>query len=238
MLNLILQKLVPLLTTFALFINSVGGLFGVSAVIPYNPERTEIVVSGDVTTDINTVLEHFNSAVDKTGFVIGTTTTDIIGTPSISYNGDNSMNDMDSYWYALENTKAYVFNLPGKGEILASDVKSAKMSVNDGKRAIIIKIKDTKRSGKSNDAISRAYGWTADANEVFSMMGITLKVGQINESYTDCTVSCIIDDKSGKIIYGDWDATGTATIKDAVVSMFGIEATMSMDYTAKQHIDI
>lgn len=238
MLNLILQKFVPLLTTFAIFINSIGGLFGVSAVIPYNPERAEVVVSGNVTTDINTVLEHYNSAVDKTGFVIGTSTTDIIGTPSVSYNGSDSSIDLTSYWDAVENTETYVFNIPSGGEILVSDVKSAKMSISNGKRAIILKLKDTKRSGTSDDAIFRAYGWTGDASEVFSMIGATVDGGQITENYTDCTISCVIDDKNGKIIYGDWDATGTVIIKNAVFSMFGMEITMDIDYTAKQHIDI
>lgn len=236
MFNLILQRFVPLLTAFALFINSIGGLFGISAVIPYNPERTEVVVSGDVTTDINKVLEHYNSAVDKTGFVIGTSTTEIIGTPSASSDGVNT--DMTAYWDALEETETYVFEIPGGGEILESDVKSAKMSVSDGKRAVILKIKDTKRSGKSDDAVSRAYGWSSDFAGISAMLGMTVEGGQIKESYTDCTVSCIIDEKSGKIIYGDWDATGTISIKDINVKMFGVELTMDMDYTAKQHIDI
>ena len=47
---LILQKLVPLLTTFALFLNSLGGMLGIGVIIPYNPERIEVAVSGDVIT--------------------------------------------------------------------------------------------------------------------------------------------------------------------------------------------
>ena len=238
MFNLILQRFAPLLTAFALFINSIGGFFGISAVIPYNPERTEVVVSGDVTTDINKVLEHYNSAVKKTGFVIGTSTTEIIGTPSASANDDTTI-DMDAYWDSIEDIETYTFKIPGNGEILASDVKSAGMSVNNGKRAIILKIKDTKRSGESNDAVLRAYGWTSDFDKIGAMLGMTVEGGQIKESYTDCTVSCIIDEKNGKIIYGDWDATGTISIKDIKVKMFGFEElTMDMDYTAKQRIDI
>ena len=237
MLNLILQKLVPLLTTFALFINSIGGLFGVSAVIPYNPERTDVVVSGEISTDTAEILEHYNSAVKKTGFVIGTSTTEIIGTPSASADDETPI-DMDAYWDAIEDIETYTFKIPGNGEILASDIKNARMSVNNGKRTVILKIKDTKRSGESDDAVYRAYGWTGDFDTIGAMLGMTVEGGQFKESYTDCTISCVIDEKTGKIIYGDWDATGTISMKDVTVKAFGLEFTMDMNYTARQHIDI
>ncbi len=238
MLNLILQKLVPLLTTFALFINSIGGLFGVSAVIPYNPERTDAVVSGEISTDTAEILEYYNSAIKETGFVIGKTTSDIIGTPSAST--DDLDIDMTPYWDAIGETETYLFEVPGDGNVIAADVKSAKMSVNDGKRTVILEIKDVKRTEKTDDAVARAYGWSTDLNEIFSSsgIGITVEGGEFKESYTDCTISCIIDEKTGKIIYGDWDATGTISMKDVTVKAFGLEFTMDMDYTARQYIDI
>ena len=238
MLNLILQELVPLLTAFALFINSIGGLFGISAVIPYNPERTDVVVSGEISTDTSEILEYYNSAVRETGFVIGTSSSDIIGTPSAST--DKSSFDMTAYWDALEETETYLFEVPGDGNIIISDIKNAKMSVNDGKRNIILEIKDVNRTEKTDDAVARAYGWSTDLNEILSTLGtgITVEGGEFKESYTDCTISCVIDEKTGKIIYGDWDATGTISMKDVTVKAFGLEFTMDMDYTARQYIDI
>ena len=204
MINLILQRFVPLLTTIVLLLNNIG----LGVVVPYNPVRTDVVVSSDVTTDIDDVLECYNSAVKKTGFVIGTYSSDIIGTPSASVQGDNSV-DMSYYWDALEDQETYIFKVPGEGEILKSDVKSAKMSVKDGKISVIIKVKDTKRSGDGGeDAISRAYGWSSAYGDMFSSLGFNMISGKITESHTDCTISCVIDENSGKIIYGDWDSTG------------------------------
>lgn len=242
MINIILQRLVPLLTTLAIFLNSIGGFFGAAPAIPYNPERTETVVSGDVITDIDEVLGYYNSAVKKTGFVIGTYSVDIIGTPSASAQGDDSF-DADpawyAYWDALDNLETYIFEVPGEGEILKSDVKSAKMSVKDGKISLIIKIKDTKRSGDGGEnAISRAYGWSDAYGDMFSSLGATMVSGKITESYTDCTISCVIDKNSGKIIYGDWDSTGRMVADDLKLSMFGVEFTMDMDFTLTYHYDI
>lgn len=234
MINLILQRFVPLLTTIALLLNNIG----LGVVIPYNPVRTDVVVSSDVTTDIDDVLECYNSAVKKTGFVIGTYSSDTIGTPSASVQGDNSV-DMSYYWDALEDQETYIFKVPGEGGILKSDVKSAKMSVKDGKISVIIKIKDTKRSGNgAEDAISRAYGWSYDYGDMFSSLGLTMVSGKITESHTDCTISCVIDENSGKIIYGDWDSTGKMVADDLKLSMFGVEITMDMDFTLTYHYDI
>lgn len=231
MTNLILQRLVPLLTSFALFINSVGGLFGVSAVIPYNPERTDVVVSGDVITDIDEILDYYNAAVQKTGFVIGTSSMDVIGTPEVETDFAEEM-DASDYWEGIDGMETYIFEVPGEGDILASDVKSAKMSVADGKRAVIINIKD------NNDSVSRAFGWTMSLEDAFEMVGLNVTIGEYKQTYTDNTISCIIDDNSGKIIYGDWDSTANTAVTDMTVSVFGEEFTMSMEYTGETHIDI
>ncbi len=232
MLNLILQRFVPLLTTLAMLLNS----FGLGVVIPYNPERTEIVVSGNVTTDVDEILDAYNSAVKKTGMVIGKTSTDIIGTPSVS--GDGSASDIAPFVTAFEDAETYIFKVPGNGEILESDVKSAKMSVKDGKKTIVIKIKDIKRTGTANDALSRAYGWTSTFDEAFSTLGMTVVSGDVTESYYDCVITCVIDEKSGKIIYGDWDATSEIVANDLCIRMLGVEVTIDMEYTATAYIDI
>lgn len=238
MINLILQRFVPLLTTIVLLLNNIG----LGVVVPYNPERTDVVVSGEVTTDIDAVLERYNSAVKKTGFVIGKHSRDVIGTPSASVQGDDSFDMKPSwyaYWDALDNQETYIFKVPGEGKILKSDVKSAKMSAKDGKISVIIKVKDTKRSGDGGeDAISRAYGWSSAYGDMFSSLGFNMISGEIIESHTDCTISCVIDENSGKIIYGDWDSTGKMVADDLKFSMFGVEITMDMDFTLTYHYDI
>ena len=235
--NLILQRLVPLITSFVLFINSVGGIFGISAVIPYNPERTDIVVSGEVITDIDEILDYYNAAVKKTGFVVGSTYQEIVGTPK-AVGPDGVEVDLSAYWQSVEDLNTYIFEVPGDGEITAADVKSAKMSVNDGKRSVIINIKDAGRhSDSADDSVSRAFGYTS-MTEGFDMIGMNIVSGQFEETYSDCVISCIIDDNSGKIIYGDWDLTGDISITDITVEVLGYQITMSMEFTSEMHTDI
>ena len=235
MLNLILQRIAPIIIALAMLLNSTASVFGLDPVIPYNPDRTDVVVSGEITTDINEILECYNSAVKKSGTVIGSTYMDITGTPEVS--GPNNMQaDMSAYWQALEETKTYVFEVPGNGELTASDVKSAKMSVKDGKKSIIIKLKDSKNVA-SDSPIAKGFGYTAGLEDGFKMTGLNISGGEYDESYTDCVISCVIG-SNGKIIYGDWDATGHIDVDDITVNMFGTEITMSMEYTSISHIDI
>lgn len=237
MLNLILQELVPVITAFALFINSIGGIFGISAVIPYNPERVDVVVSGEVITDIDEILDYYNAAVKKTGFVLGTTYQEIEDAPKAT-GPDGAEVDLSAYWQSVEGLNTYIFEVPGDGEITAADVKSAKMSVKDGKRSVVINIKDACRdSDGEDDSVSRAFGY-ASIQEGFEMVGMNVVGGQFEETYSDGVISCIIDDNSGKIIYGDWDLTGDVSVTDMTVEMFGYQLTMSMEFTSEMHTDI
>ena len=138
--SLILQRLAPAITAFVLFLNSVAGLFGAAPVIPYNPERTDVVVSGEVTTDVNEILGYYNAAVKKTNksFVIGSSSSKVNGTPEIVMDEETvseiTNELMKTYWTTLEATSSTVFKVPGEGNVIAADVESAKMSVKDGKR--------------------------------------------------------------------------------------------------------
>ncbi len=240
MANLILQKLVPLITSFVLVINSIGGLFGNSAVIPYNPERTDVVVSGTVITDKAEVLEYYNAAVKKTGFVLGTTGLEIIGTPTVKADGyEDTAISMDAYWQAMESTSTAVFKVPGEGNLTVSDIKSAKMSVNDGKRSIIINVKDYKHGltdeNTSNPMIN-AFGFSTDSKGILESMNMNFNKYEC--TYTDCEISCVIDD-NGKIIYGDWDHTGEVKAYDITVSFMDFEYKIDeMSYKMKTVTDI
>ncbi len=238
--NLILQRLVPAITAFVVFINSVGGLFGNSAVIPYNPERTDVVVSGEVITDIEKVLDCYNEAVENTGFVLGSLKSDILSDIEVVIDGQQDAPiDLAPFIQAFENTETYIFEVPSNGKILVEDVKSAKMSVKDGKRSIIITIKDYTETMDSygSNRISRAYGYKGNITEVLGSLNMSF--GGYEYTYTDCTISCVIDDNSGKIIYGDWDNTASGTIKNIEVSLFDFETTIDeMTISTRSFIDI
>ncbi len=225
--SLILQRLAPVITAMVVALNSLAGVFGAAPVIPYNPERTDVVVSGEITTDVDEILEYYNAAVKKTNksFVIGSSYSDIIGTPEVITNGKPSANDyyLEAYWSAYEETATTVYKVPGEGEVIAADVESAKMSVNDGKRYIILDIVDFEGEDINNPS-GRVYGYSVGVIEGMEDLGFTVSDVQI--SYTDNTVSCIIDDDSGKIIYGDWDSTGSVVATDITMDMLDPEFKM------------
>lgn len=242
---LLLQRLAPAITAFVVFLNSVGGLFGVSPVIPYNPERTDVVVSGEVTTDVEEILGYYNAAVKKTNksFVIGSSSSKVNGTPEVDM-GEDGASDltnelMATYWTSLEASSATVYKVPGEGNVTVSDVESAKMSVNDGKRYIIINIVDVKDSSNEN-ALDRVYGYSTGLAESLNEVGyMSVDEANVNAVYADNTVSCIIDDNSGKIIYGDWDSTGTIEITDITVAFGDTEITIDkMAFSLTTNIDV
>ncbi len=237
--SLILQRLAPVITSFVVVLNSIAGVFGAAPVIPYNPERTDVVVSGEISTDIDEILGYYNAAVKKTNksFVIGSTSSDIIGTPEIIVDGDTSADDyMEAYWSAYEETAATIFKIPGNGEVIAADVESAKMSVKDGKRSIILDIVDFEGEDINNPS-GRVYGYSVGIAEGMNDLGF--EIANIQASYTDNTVSCIIDDDSGKIIYGDWDSTGSVVVTDITSDMFDFEFKMDkMSFSMTTSIDV
>ena len=243
--SLILQRLAPLITAFVVFLNSVGGLFGASAVIPYNPERTDVVVSGEITTDVDEILEYYNAAVKKTNksFVIGSSASKVNGTPEIVMEEEavseitNEL--MKTYWSTLETTSSTVYKVPGEGNVIAADIESAKMSVNDGKRYIIINVVDCKDNSSEN-ALDRVYGYSTGLAEALNSLGyMTVDGENVNAVYTDNTVSCIIDDDSGKIIYGDWDSTGTVEVYDMTVAFADVITKIEkMSFSLTSYIDV
>lgn len=242
MLNLILQEFVPVISAFVLFINSVGGLFGISAVVPYNPERTDVVLSGEITTDVDEILDCYNAAVKKTGFVLGTNSLDIIGTPEFTVPGMENLAtlDMDAYWEAIDESSAYIFEVPGEGKLTVADVKSAKMCEKNGEKTIVIKVKDYKHglTDSTENSIANAYGFVTDMEASFSAAGLEIIAGDAEISYTNATISCVIDDR-GKIIYGDWDLEAEFDASEITFSMFGYTFTAEeMNYKMAQSMDI
>lgn len=223
--SLILQRLVPVITAFVVVLNSIAGVFGAAPVIPYNPERTDVVVSGEISTDVDEILGYYNAAVKKTNksFVIGSSSFELIGTPEVIMDGETDKEFWDTYWSLLEFAPSTVFKIPGNGEVIAADVESAKMSVKDGKRYIIIDVIDFEGESIDNPS-GRVYGYSTGI--VDGMNDLSISISDIQVSYTDNTVSCIIDDDSGKIIYGDWDSTGSVVATDITMDMLDPEFKM------------
>lgn len=238
--SLILQRLAPMITAFVVVLNSIAGVFGAAPVIPYNPERTDVVVSGEISTDVEEILGYYNAAVKKTNksFVIGSSSFELIGTPEIIVDGESDSNEfLNVYWETLEETTSKFYKVPGNGEVIAADVESAKMSVNDGKRYIIIDIVDV-CGDTHGTAIERVYGTSVDTAEGLEYL-YNIDDSKISMTYADNTVSCIIDDNSGKIIYGDWDSTGSLVMTDFTFSFSDSSIKFDkMAFTIATHNDI
>lgn len=231
MTNLLLQNMTPLLVAIAMIANSIGGVLGLGQLIPYNPERTDVVVSGDVSTDIDDIVEIYNAALEKTGFVIGTTSNEFVEEPVIESEIENEYTEifMDSFIASYNDTTANIFNVPGSG-IESSDVKSAKMSSNNGNTSIIINIKDFK--GDINDVdhgVARAMGFVS--SDIF-------EDGHVTVSYTDCVIACVINEKTGKIVYADLDYKGETKAKDIEYTLGDMVIVYDMEFTIVSHIDI
>ncbi|MBR6619471.1 MAG: hypothetical protein IKK85_03930 [Clostridia bacterium] len=233
--DLILQRVYPLLVALAMVANSIGGVLGFGQLIPYNPERTDVVVSGDVSTDINKIVETYNTALQKSdGLVVGKSSAEFVGDPVVEFEGmDEEVSQMftDILKSAYKDNAEKVFAITGNA-ILSSDVEAAKMSSHDGVTSIIINIKDF--IGDINDVdngVSRAFGYT-DTSDFF-------EEGDITISYTNCVIACRINEKSGKIIYADFDNTGEIKGED-IENVVGNTVVIidKLEFTLVSHIDI
>lgn len=242
MLNVILQRFSSVIVAVALVANAISGMLGNGPVIPYNPVRTDVTVSGDVTTDKEDIAKIYNAAVEKTnqGLVIGKIKNEFKDKPVLDYSMEGSSNGMDpslldSFLVSFENTESKIFKVPG-GDIKVSDIKSAKMSSSNGETKIIINIKDYsgKISEGDDNPISRAFGVKNDlTTDLFSEMS------EMKTEYTNCKIACVINEKTGKIVYGDWDYDSSAKGENLEMSMLGFNMVLEKyDMSIAVHTDI
>lgn len=234
MLNIIVQEMVPLITALVVMLNSIGGIFGVT-VVPYNPERVEVTLGSNVNSDVDEVLEYYNAAVKNTGFVLGKMSSDYT---YVNVENTEAGESMQMYFAEMEKVSNFVFAVPGEGEIQKADVTSAKMSSEDGKRVVIIRIKDYMHGvadDNDNNPITNALGAETDLEDYFLLLGMT---GDFEFVYSDVVISCVIDEDSGKIIYGDWDYTCITECEDVVIDMSEDIVVGDLDFTMECHIDI
>lgn len=231
---IILTRLVPVLTAIALMLNSVGAMIGVGVIIPYNPDRVEVAVEGEISTNVDEILGYYNEAVKKTGFVIGRSSYSEL---NLDFNLGEDPNEydqiildtMESLEKYLTSSESYFFETPGNGGVLASDIESAKMSVKDGKRTIILDFADGK------DVAERLFAWEdVGVLNALNEIGFEVKSGEVTENYDDITVSCVIDE-NGKIIYGDWDYNCDYSFDQVVMNV--VDTEMVFDFTMDSTIE-
>ncbi len=242
MLDFIVQTALPLITAFVMLINSIGSLFGNSAVIPYNPERTDIVISEDAVTDIEQILAVYNEAVKNTGWVLGTVNATIAEAPEFDMDGGTEPEFIEFINEIFEDTisaSSSVLEVPGEGNLTASDVDGAKMCEKDGKIFIKIEVKDYECSlndTNTSNPITNAFG-VSTTSEIDTFGKYVVTVGENTNKYDDCEIECIIE--NGKIIYGDWDYDVEFYAEDLALSIFGSE--MKYNYFSvkyEQDVDI
>lgn len=234
-----LQRIIPVVTAFALFINSVSGMLGLGVVIPYNPDRVEVAVSGDVVTDVDEIVARYNEAIKKGGFVIGRNGYEKFEVSNITFEDDSEeMKDLfetyESLFPLFTSSVTYSFELPGTGNLLASDIKSAKMSEKDGETTIIIELAD------NSESLARAYGWEVEEGSFenpFEETGYIVSMGDFELDYDNATIACVIDD-SGKVIYGDWDYDFSFSSENIEVKIADMEMTMGFDLDCSAIYDI
>ena len=141
---------------------------------------------------------------------------------------------LESLFPLFTSSVEYSFELPGTGNLLASDIKSAKMSEKDGETTIIIELAD------NSESLARAYGWEVEEGSFensFEETGFIVSMGDFELDYDNATIACVIDD-SGKVIYGDWDYDFSFSSENIEVKIADMEMTMGFDLDCSAIYDI
>lgn len=198
----IISKIISLVVSVLMAILNLFGIGG--------EKRPEFVLGENVNSNVAQVLEVYNNAVIETDkdapSVKNTMSLEDIkmgsGTSAISF-AKPMLKDM------LEDEVYEYYDIPGKGELKADDVISAKMSTDEeGLTTVIIEVKsqtdDAYADGENGGPVSRAMGTAGNIADVFEESGIISGFENIEITYSDCRIACIIDDATGEILYGEW----------------------------------
>ena len=201
---------------FMSFVMSIMSIFGLGG-----EKNPEFVLGENVISDVAQVLEVYNNAVIKTDEdapLVKTSMTleDLflgIDKAAVVAIAKPVINDV------LAETILEDYDIPGEGELKAEDIVSAKMSTENGKTTVIIEVKDQAASDEDGP-FTRAIGGSLDVAEAIEGTGLVSSgVENIKVSFTDCTISCIIDDATGEIIRAEWCYNLTTEIKDVTINI-------------------
>lgn len=220
-------------------IMAILNLFGIGG-----EKRPEFVLGENVNSNVAQVLEVYNNAVietdkDAPSVKMGMSLEDLsMGTDKAEFT--MMMKPMVSDM--LKDMTYESNDIPGKGELKADDVISAKMSTDEeGLTTVIIEVKgqtdDAYADGENGGPVSRAMGTAGNIAEVFEESGIISGFENIEITYSDCRIACIIDDATDEILYGEWyyvssmDMDGlSVNIGESPVTMDGASATIGYKY--------
>ena len=195
-------------------------------------QRPDFILGDEVNSDTSQVISIYNNAVKKsdTSSPEGEYYYNFIDVTS-----DNK--DLESIYKtifrsAFNGEKTEYYDVPGEGLLKTDDVKSAKCSTKDDKTTVIIEVKDhsdTVNTNPEDNPIARAMGATVDVNNFANLLPFKIESGleSLEIKYTDCKISCIIDDSTGTILYGEWKNTTTYYFGNLVMNMNGTPISLS-----------
>ncbi len=213
---MIFSKIMSLFLSFIMALLNIFGLGG--------EKRPEFVLGENVNSNVTQVLEVYNAAVTKTDKDAPLVKT-VMSLEELIMDGMSGstvtmlkpmMNDM------LAEEAYEDCDIPGEGELKADDVVSAKMSTEEGLTTVIIEVKDQTNdvygNAKDGESVSRAMGTAGDVAQYLEETGLFSGVENIEITYTDCTLACIIDDATGEILYGEWYYNMTMVMDGLVIN--------------------
>lgn len=213
----IFSKIISLIVSVVMAILNLFGIGG--------EKRPEFVLGENVNSNVAQVLEVYNNAVIETDkdapSVKNTMSLEDIkmgsGTSAISF-AKPMLKDM------LEDEVYEYYDIPGKGELKADDVISAKMSTDEeGLTTVIIEVKsqtdDAYADGENGGPVSRAMGTAGNFAAIFEETGIITGFENVEITYTDCKIACIIDDATDEILYGEWFYNMTMNMDGVIINI-------------------
>jgi hypothetical protein len=195
-------------------------------------QRPDFILGDEVNSDTSQVIAIYNNAVKNsdTSSPEGEYYYNFIDVTS-----DNK--DLESIYKtifrsAFNGEKTEYYDVPGEGLLKTDDVKSAKCSTKDGKTTVIIEVKDhsdTVNTNPEDNPIARAMGATVDVNNFANLLPFKIESGleSLEIKYTDCKISCIIDDSTSIILYGEWKYTITYNFGNFVMNINGTPISLS-----------
>lgn len=196
------SKIISLFLSVIMAILNIFGLGG--------EKRPEFVLGENVNSNVAQVLEVYNNAVIKTDEDAPLVKT-VMSLEDLVMEGTTGstvmmlkpmINDM------LAEEAFEYYDIPGEGELKADDVVSAKMSTEEGLTTVIIEVKEQTDDGygnaKGDEPVSRAMGTLGNVAGIIEESGVFSGGENLEITYTDCALACIIDDATGIILYGEW----------------------------------
>lgn len=213
----IISKIISLIVSVVMAILNIFGLGG--------EKRPEFVLGENVNSNVAQVLEVYNNAVietDKDAPLVksGMSLIDMsLGADKAEFTAMMKpvVNDMLKENVYKDN------DIPGKGELKAEDVISAKMSTEEGLTTVIIEVKsqtdDAYADGENGGPVSRAMGTAGNLAALFEETGIITGFENVEITYTDCKIACIIDDATDEILYGEWFYNMTMNMDGVIINI-------------------